>query len=152
MNIITKTTLFGTNQVTYTDPVTEKEVTLECDDFTQGIETAHITALYNACIHLYGQYNKYYTDLLKFADIKGKVKHSINESRANLVVALYQLPGYTNLEDLAAHIYENIFPYLATCTIKSDRYFRILQSVANQSLKFSANHQLKSENVNFVKS
>jgi len=152
MDIITQTNIFGEKEVIYTDPVTEKEIVLQCDEFQQGVEHARIKALNNACIHLYSQFDKYYTGLLKYADIKGKVKHSINEARASLVVAMYQLPGYTKLEDLAAHIYENIFPYLATCTIKSDRYFKILQSVANQSLKFSVNHQLEGANVYFVKS
>ena len=134
MNIITQTNLFGVKEVIYTDPVTEKEVTIQCDEFYQGVEQANKQALNNACIHLCGQFDKYYTDLFKFADIKAKHKHSINEARTSLCVAIYQLPGYTRLEDLAAHIYENIFPYLAICTIKSDKYFRILQYIEIQSL------------------
>lgn len=152
MNIITQTNLSGEKEVIYTDPVTEKEIKIYCDDFNAGVIEARKTALTNASVHLYVQFDKYYTDLLKFADIKGKALNSIRQARLSLEEGMIKIYNFDTIEDLAAHIYENIFPYLATCTIKSDRYFKILQSVANQSLKFSVNHQLEGANVYFVKS
>lgn len=151
MNIITQCSLFGIKEVVYMHPVTGKRETIQCDEFHQGIEHANRTAILSGCAELYTRFDKYYTDLLKFADVSPKAKQHINQARAALAASAPKVSGFKNLDEMAAHVYENVLPYLHTCTIKNDKYFEILKTVETQVLKFSANHQFLGETPENVK-
>jgi hypothetical protein len=144
MNIIKQCDIFGVKEVVYTDPVTRKVVVIQCDDFNQGEEHANKRALINACIELYSIYEDYYHDILKFSDIKSKAKQIIKESRRLLHIHISDVYKFTRLEDLAAHVYENIYPFLATCPNKLSLYRDLIQFIEYHSLNYSNKHQLSS--------
>ena len=150
MDIITNINLLGEKEISYFDFVAEKEIRERVPNFTDSIETARKKVIYTASIELSNRFEHYYHDLLKFADIKGKHRHNIVMAVANLHRGSSELHFYYDqsiLSDMCAHIYEKIIPYLATCTIKSDKYFRLLHILENQCLKFSSKHQLTDENL-----
>jgi len=152
MNIITQTNLLNEKEILYTDPLTNKQITITTENFAQGVNEVRINTLINLCIELADRFDRYYTDLLKFADIAGKAKHSINEARMRLKLNISIINQFATIETLAAHVYENIIPYLATCTIKSNKYFELLHIIEDQALEFSSNHQFSDTNPIFVKS
>lgn len=152
MYYITETTLFKEKLVIYTDPITGKEVKTTVTDFAAGVVEARRTVLTQLSREIGYCMEKYYSDLLQFADIKGKAKNSINESRKHLKSGITQLTAFSTLGSLAAHIYENIIPYLHSCTIKSNKYFELLHILENQVVNYSDKHQLTSDKPEFVKS
>jgi len=148
MDIITNVNLFGEKEVSYFDFVAEKQISERVPDFTDSIDTIRKKTIYNACIELCNRYEQYYFDLLKFSDISGKARKNIHIASSNLHRAASELHFYyekSTISDLCGHVYENIIPYLATCTIKSDKYFRMLHIVENQVLEFSSKNTLPNE-------
>lgn len=132
MNITTQINLLNEREVIYISPITQKQVARIVTDFQAEVPEIRRYELIQLVNELYKRSETYYTNLLKFCDVSLKVKRSIADTRKNTREGMTGAKFQTNLNDLAFHIYEHVYPYLAMCNNNSTEYTRLLQELQYQ--------------------